>query len=197
VDKYVKLIKNFKKCRLMFFDQLTNLSGTFLLTLWQLLNRQYINNISKNRTKLLKRTIKKIKNVVVKNHNTLELKTQYKINSLFINLKGFELISPFDSNQQDFIIFWNNGLEIDEIVTESVDHLNIFYIKHYKKISDYNDTDLSIINCTGCQLNMDSSSYQKCIIKLSQSNIYILKIRVNLFIAPHSEFYSLPLSRDL
>jgi hypothetical protein len=177
VDKYVKLIKNFKKCRLMFFDQLTNLSGTFLLTPWQLLNRQYINNMSKNRTKLLKRTIKKIKNVVVENHNTLELKTQYKINSPFINLKGFELISPFDSNQQDFIIFWNNGLEIGEIVTESVDHLNIFYIKHYKRISDYNDTDLSIINCTGCQLNMDSSSYQECIIELSRSNIYILKIK--------------------
>jgi hypothetical protein len=89
--------------------------------------------MSKNGIKLLKRTIKKVKNVVVENHNTLELKTQYQINSPFINLKGFELISPFDSSKQNFIIFWNNGLEIDEIVTGSVDYLNIFYIKHYKE----------------------------------------------------------------
>jgi hypothetical protein len=31
--------------------------------------------MSKNRIKLLKRTIKKIKKAVVENHNTLELKT--------------------------------------------------------------------------------------------------------------------------
>jgi hypothetical protein len=135
---YIDNIKLLRRYNLLFFNQLTTISGQHFLSFWQLLQRRFMNP-SINKPSYLP-IYEQIKNIVTY-ENSYKLKPQYIEIPQKFNLKGYEFIHVTDSYEKH-VMFWNNNnVGIGKIVQLQ---RNIFTVRHLDILSDSEDSDLSV-----------------------------------------------------
>ncbi|CAB5350660.1 unnamed protein product [Rhizophagus irregularis] len=158
---YIKYLKQLRKYKLMFLDQLTTLKGDYFLTFWQFKQRRFVGNLRSSN--ITPKIFSILNDITIEDKYTNLLKPRYRYSNVINNLKGYELISPNECKKKQFIMFWNNGLQIGRIFDEEKKGEE-YIIRHYIVTSDKQSIYMEVQTCSGCNFANDTQN-QKMFIK--------------------------------
>jgi exonuclease III len=175
--EFIKHLQILKKHKLMFLDQFTTLSGSHMLSWWQLQQRKYVQKNKKGHCSITPSIYNIVKKQITYN-NSFAVKTEYRILHPIINLRGYEVMNVYDPDlhQNTFMVFWKTELQ-GATIWHSIYDSNQVIIRHYT-ITPESFTANSIIRpCTGCELATDSTtnkSKKMCLIMLETNKLFII-----------------------
>jgi hypothetical protein len=154
---FVENIQDLRRHRLMFFNQVTNLSGSILLSWFQLSQRRYIRKTLAGRLYAIPKIYKEIKKIVcekiIGEKNNLSIKPLYQTNKPISNLRGFDLTVGTINN---ICILWDiqEGVIFGRI--KKIENNTNAIVEHYNIIlPNKNKKDIIISKCTGCDRNQN------------------------------------------
>ncbi|PKK58645.1 hypothetical protein RhiirC2_795988, partial [Rhizophagus irregularis] len=98
---YIKYLKQLRKYKLMFLDQLTTLKGDYFLTFWQFKQRRFVGNLRSSN--ITPKIFSILNDITIEDKYTNLLKPRYRYSNVINNLKGYELISPNECKKKQFI----------------------------------------------------------------------------------------------
>ncbi|CAG8721784.1 11105_t:CDS:2, partial [Rhizophagus irregularis] len=168
---YIKYLKQLRKYKLMFLDQLTTLKGDYFLTFWQFKQRRFVGNLRSSN--ITPKIFSILNDITIEDKYTNLLKPRYRYSNVINNLKGYELISPNECKKKQFIMFWNNGLQIGRIFDEEKKGEE-YIIRHYIVTSDKQSIYMEVQTCSGCNFANDTRESKKCLLKLKTSNMFLV-----------------------
>ncbi|UZO17292.1 uncharacterized protein OCT59_008651 [Rhizophagus irregularis] len=155
----------------MFLDQLTTLKGDYFLTFWQFKQRRFVGNLRSSN--ITPKIFSILNDITIEDKYTNLLKPRYRYSNVINNLKGYELILPNECKKKQFIMFWNNGLQIGRIFDEEKKGEE-YIIRHYIVTSDKQSIYMEVQTCSGCNFANDTRESKKCLLKLKTSNMFLV-----------------------